>query len=202
MSTENNKTNTFKIIIFSLLAIFFLIGKFFPNSEELSKESNDSNDSNSSSIDTTINTSNDLEENWLYGESEKDKMDNSSFKFAEIESINTEELEFPYNGGTKLKLLLRKGFRNNGNEVILIVNKGQFKSNFNEEEIVRIKFDSQKPISYGFNNENSGETKTIFLHNPNSIIKNLKTSKNVIIEVEFYSDGLKQFEFNVDNLKW
>jgi hypothetical protein len=43
---------------------------------------------------------------------------------------------------------------------------------------------------------------SLFLHGYSSLVKKLKISRKTIVEVTFYQQGNKAFEFNTYGLKW
>lgn len=187
---SNKKPGCLKIFLVSIL-ILFIISFFLPDKKEETE--------NNQNVKSEIQE-NEIKHSWEYGETNNDKMDNSSVHYGIIKSINKVEFGFPYEGGSTLSIVLLK--RKGVSKVLLQIDKGQFMSSYNNENTIRIKFDKEKPRNYRFSNESTGDTKTIFLNNSYSIIEKLKKSKNVIIEVEFYSEGTNQFEFNVEKLKW
>lgn len=189
---EIRKNRNKKILKFLILPVIILwvIILIIPSDDKMGEKITPNNDSGNS-----IN-------NWGYGESEKDKMDNSSYHYSSCSSLNKVELKFPYNGGSTLDILLRNGFKKQGNEVILQIDKGQFMSSFDGDETIKIKFDDNPTKEYSYQNEGTGQSTTIFLNHSNSIIEKLKKSKRVIIEVDFFDNGSFQFEFNVEGLKW
>ncbi|TBH74901.1 hypothetical protein [Aquirufa nivalisilvae] len=183
-----------KKLIFSIFLIGLVVFFIYNNLEDKKEDSVSSIEKKEVTIDS-------VKENWNLSIHE-DKMDNNVYRTAFCTSKNTVELNFPYNGGTNLEIWLRNGLNGQGNEVFLIVNKGQFMSSFDGEETVRMKFDNSPPISSNFSNESTGKSTTIFLSKSSSIIKRLKKSKKLIIEVDFYDNGTSQFEFDVEGLKW
>jgi hypothetical protein len=92
--------------------------------------------------------------------------------------------------------------KNNGNEVILKIDKGQFMGNVSGDAYVRVKFDNTKPQNYYYNEAADGSSNYIFLNAANDFIKKIKTAQKVIIESQFYNNGVKQMEFNVSGLQW
>lgn len=140
-------------------------------------------------------------ENWRYY-SDTDKMDNKTTFFADCKSLNSVDLSFPYDGGSKLIITLRKGFKGSSNEAILSISKGQFMTSLDRSETIRAKFDDDKPQSFHFGMAKDGSSDYVFLSESSDFILKLKSAKKVMIEVEFYGNGLKQFEFDVTGLDW
>lgn len=138
--------------------------------------------------------------NWEYDNSE-DEMRGETSYFASNESINTVELQFPYQGGTKLNILLRDNAKN-GKDIMFIVNKGQIFCSYQDCH-VNIKFDDGNVQRYETSEAEAGSSEVLFLtNNISGFVKKLKNSKTVTIEVNFYNHGAEQFKFNVSGLEW
>ncbi|MDD3688230.1 MAG: hypothetical protein PHE56_15895 [Bacteroidales bacterium] len=138
-------------------------------------------------------------ENWTYSEPE-DKMTGEKTFYAECNSTNKIEFEFPYEGGSTFKLVVRN--LNDGNEVILSVSKGQFMPSFIDEEYCRIKFDDGETLDYYYVSAASGSADLIFLQEADKLIAALKSAKKVKIEAPFFQAGRKIIEFDVEGLEW
>ena len=138
--------------------------------------------------------------NWEYDNSE-DEMRGETSYFASNESINTVELQFPYQGGTKLNILLRDNAKN-GKDIMFIVNKGQIFCSYQDCH-VNIKFDDGNVQRYETSEAEAGSSEVLFLtNNISGFVKKLKNSKTVTIEVNFYNHGAEQFKFDVSGLEW
>jgi len=139
-----------------------------------------------------------IKEYWEYSESE-DKMSGEIKKFAVNTSTNKLNFEFPYDGGSTATITLRK----NGKSIdaILRISKGQFNISYNGGSI-RIKFDKNKPETYKYLTTSDGSQDVIFIEPTKKFIKQIEKSNNLIIETEFFNEGIRQLEFTVSNLKW
>uniref|UniRef100_UPI003F4999A8 hypothetical protein n=1 Tax=Cupriavidus yeoncheonensis TaxID=1462994 RepID=UPI003F4999A8 len=136
---------------------------------------------------------------WQY-DTTQDKMRGITSKFASLESNNLVPLDFPYQPGTKMTILLRrKG--NAKEEVILRVDKGQVPCHFDGCN-VSVKFGDGKVQTFRGDGPESHSSDMIFLSSSSSFIKSLRTGKPLIVEVQFYQSGRKQFEFDTAGLKW
>lgn len=136
-------------------------------------------------------------ENWTYSEQE-DKMTNEPIYFANCDAKNIFNFNFPYDGGSRLSIVIRK--MSGKNEVILQISKGQFSSAYNSS--VKMKFDEGKILSYDFTEAADGSSDYIFLHPASSIIKKIKNAKSIKIEAPFFEQGRQIAEFNVSGLNW
>lgn len=141
-----------------------------------------------------------LSSNWEYDESE-DEMRGATSYFASNESINTVELQFPYQGGTRLNILLRDNAKH-GKDIMFIVNKGQIFCGYQDCH-VNIKFDDGEVQRYETTEAEAGSSEVLFLtNNIGGFVKKLKNSKTVTVEVNFYNHGAEQFKFDVYGLEW
>ncbi|HYD22905.1 MAG TPA: hypothetical protein VEB40_15585 [Flavipsychrobacter sp.] len=135
--------------------------------------------------------------NWSYSES-KDEMTGNVMYFAECSSTNSIQQDFPYEGDTRLAIIVRE--KNNRNAVLLAINKGQFMSSYSND--VRIKFDDKELRSYGYSTPDDGTSGLIFLEGASGLIKKLKTAKTLKIQPGIYQAGTAVFDFDVAGLEW
>ena len=138
--------------------------------------------------------------NWIYSEN-KDEMRSETTFFAETTSLNFIDLDFPYQGGSYLSLVIRK-VENSSDEVMFIINKGQLWCEYNNCKIA-VKFDD-KPVEEFFISEASaGSSETMFLESKEQeFVSKLKESKNTIIEIGIYNSSRQQFKFDTSDLIW
>lgn len=135
---------------------------------------------------------------WNFSES-IDKMTSNKIKFASVEATEELEFKFPYDGGSIATLTIRN--KDNNNDIYLHVSKGQFNRGYDGGDL-RIKFDDNPPHNYSFSSASDGSSDLIFINATKGIISKLKVSKKVIIEVEFFNEGIRQIEFDVQGFKW
>lgn len=140
-----------------------------------------------------------LTSEWEYRESE-DKMGDVS-KFAEIKSDDVLEFDFPYDGGSESFITIRK--KRDVTDLMYRVTKGQINAASSiDGGRIRVKFDNEKPFETRVTGPSDYSTETIFFQNPKKIINKMKSAKKMVLEVEFFNEGNRQIEFNVDGLKW
>ncbi|ELW82113.1 zinc-ribbon domain protein [Acinetobacter sp. WC-743] len=140
-------------------------------------------------------------ENWEYL-NKKDDMRDIETKFAFNESLNSVDFDFPYSGGSKLTLILRKNPKNR--DVMLSISKGQFICGISDCE-AQFKFDDNPIKSITMSESDTHKSDTLFVtfdKTEDEIINKLKSSKKLVVEVKFYQEGAKQFTFDVSNLNW
>ena len=180
------------VAAFGLSAIYGLI---FDSTNSASSPST----STASASATTSKSPSSPDAKWRYSD-EEDKMRNQITKYAELDSDNLLNFEFPYNGGSTGDLMLRISPKY-GKDVILEVSKGQFLCTF-EGCTVHVKFDNQPIVSYGAAEAADGRSDMIFIHNYAGFVQHLKHAKKVTIEAEFYQAGWQQIEFSPAGLNW
>jgi hypothetical protein len=117
-----------------------------------------------------------------------------------IDSLNKLNLRFPYSGGVTGTLTLRKSPKF-GQDIFLSVDKGQFRCSFGGCT-VSIKFDEGKIEQFSAVGPSDGSTNFLFLQPYKRLVERLRKAKRVIIEVEFYQEGLRQLDFDVTGLNW
>ncbi len=135
---------------------------------------------------------------WSYS-TDTDKMTSKLDYFAEIEAKDVLNFSAPYDGGSTASLIIRNKAKQN--DVMLKVSKGQFNAG-TEGESIKIRFDNDQPVTYTATEPSDGSTDALFIGHESTLIKKLKTAQKIIIEAEFYEDGLKTMEFAVKDLKW
>ncbi|ENW29318.1 hypothetical protein F924_00881 [Acinetobacter lwoffii ATCC 9957 = CIP 70.31] len=139
--------------------------------------------------------------NWQY-EASKDEMRGIESRFATTVSTNTVDFDFPYNGGSKLILALRK--RGSEVDVMVSITKGQILCGIQNCEAA-FKFDDGAVQSITMSEPDSHASDLLFVaydKTESKIISQLKNSKKLVIEVPFYQQGKKQFTFDVSGLEW
>lgn len=137
---------------------------------------------------------------WEYKES-ADKMRGSVDRFASIDSKNTVDFDFPYNGGSLLSLIIRDTAKD-GLDILLQVSKGQFLCSYSGCFAV-FKFDDGAMEKVPLVQADGGSSDVLFLvGDKKRLIKKIKNSKALMVEVEFYQSGARQFEFDTQGLKW
>lgn len=132
---------------------------------------------------------------WEYGE-QKDEMRKELEIYARIESSNFEKLKWPY-GDTFLHLTARK--KAGETDVYFYVEKGQIPCHSDCKIVV--KFDDGKPQNWAGIGPANSTSSTIFIRNHQKFLKELKASKVMTVEISFYDQGLRQFNFSTDGLK-
>ncbi|WP_297334539.1 hypothetical protein [Flavobacterium sp.] len=137
---------------------------------------------------------------WNYSD-EKDKMSGETKYFAFIDADQLLNFEFPYDGGSTASLQIRN--EEKSTDVMFLISKGQIVTgNAIDGGTTRVKFDDEKPMMVNVSYPSDHSTDVIFLSPTKKIVDKMKTAKKFLIEVEFYDEGIRQIEFDVDKLEW
>lgn len=136
---------------------------------------------------------------WKY-ESDTDKMTSKLKYFASVNSTNKLNFASPYEGGSTATVTLRG--QDGKNEVILTIDKGQFICHETDGCPVKVRFDKDAAISFSGGEPTDGGSTTLFIDPGSKFIKHIKKAKKMIVQAEFYQEGVRDMEFNVDGLKW
>lgn len=147
-------------------------------------------------IDTTVLSGPII--NWVYDDI-VDDMDNSTTKIASIKSDNTITFEWPYEDNT-FQLNIRK--KKSSIDIYIRCTKCHFLTSISNDKTYRLKFDDRAPINVYANGSSSGDTDLVFLGSVTKVIDLLKKSSKLIVEAEFYNDGLRRIEFTTTGLEW
>lgn len=137
---------------------------------------------------------------WTYNET-KDDMRGTTTRYAIIESDNETEFDFPYGGGSRLTLQLRKR-PEDGFQIMMTISSGQFLCNSFSNTTINVKFDSGPVRRFGCTGTSAGNSDTIFLESTGTFLSALRKANTVVVEPEFYQSGRRQFTFSTKGLKW
>jgi outer membrane murein-binding lipoprotein Lpp len=134
---------------------------------------------------------------WVY-ENKSDKIGGTVAK-ASITSPDSLKFGFPYADGSTATLSIRK--RDGSTTLYLRVSNGQFNRSFQGGN-ARIRFDSEPAATYTFSAAANGSANVIFFDEVKKLIKKIKASRKMIIDVDFYAQGTRQIEFRTAGLTW
>lgn len=137
---------------------------------------------------------------WDYSEHE-DAISGKKYDTASTKSINTVQLNFPYQGGTYGEILIRSHPRW-GKDVIFIIDKGQFVCSAGSGCNVAIKIDDKPPFQVSASLPEDYSSTTLFLGNSASLIKKIKSGKKMVVAANLYKEGQPAFEFDIAGLEW
>ncbi len=132
-----------------------------------------------------------------------DEMTGTENIWKSLTSDNTHHFDFPYEGGSTLKLTVRY-MKKYGNDVILKISSGQVLcSEYNGTNYVNIRFDDEAPMRFYTNEPADYSSDHVFLNNPTKFINKAKKAKTIKVEIPIYEEGRPIFTFTVDEpLTW
>lgn len=135
---------------------------------------------------------------WSYSE-QKDEVRGKIIYFANATSLNSVDFDFPYGGGSTLRLTVRR-HPEWGEDVIVEISSGQFVCGL---------YDCKGKINYGsgpqsitLNTPEDHDSNTLFIKGARSVIDRLRKSEKVVIELPFYQEGNRQFTFDTKGFVW
>lgn len=132
---------------------------------------------------------------WSYDYSD-DPMSKGGIYTAFLQSSNTVNFSFPYNGAQHATL----GFRTHpkyGKDVIFSIEKGQFLCPSYENCTITVRFDDDEASSFSAIGAADNSSDVIFIRNYSRFIGSMMKSKRVRIAANIYQEGAPVFEFNV-----
>jgi hypothetical protein len=132
---------------------------------------------------------------WNYQVSEE-KMTGGKRRVAAVESTNTVDFGFPYNGSQHGRLVLRTDPQY-GKDVLFRIEKGQILCPSYEGCAVQVRFDDEKPSNFTASAAADQSSDVIFLNDYNRFLGKLRKAKRVRMAVNIYQQGTPIFEFDV-----
>lgn len=213
-TTQNEKgCLRYSLIALAVFIIIVIIANIGGTNNGSDKSAIDSTIVDSAYADTTLcadsasavsnsDVSVDGGKTWDYDTS-VDEMNDSKSRFASLTSDNSEYFDFPYNGGSYLKLTVRYT-KKWGTDVYVSISKGQFNCNeYDGTDYVRVRFDNGKAIKFRTTEPSDGSSDMLFLSNSKKFITLAKKAKRILVEAPFYQEGNRVFTFTVDkSLEW
>lgn len=139
------------------------------------------------------------ESNWQYY-NDKDEMRGTESRYAQLDGSNTINLDFPY-GEQRGRMTVRKSAQF-GFDILVGVESGQIMCNSFSRSYINVKFDDGPIQRYGCNEASDGTSNMVFVEGAKGFLGKLKNSKKVIVEAEFFQNGMQQLAFDTANLKW
>ncbi len=170
--------------------------------QELSNESKLRRQQIIDSIDALYSIEKETEKaasNWNYTES-VDEMEGTKWFFAQTESINKINFEFPYEGGSYGTLGIRK--KNGKTDVFLKISKGQFMPSYSGDKNLTIKLDEGKSFTASYSSPTDGSSDFIFIEGSKVLVNKIKSSKSLKLKVDFYQQSGEILNFKTDGLIW
>lgn len=132
---------------------------------------------------------------WQYHE-ETDQMRGTKVVTAYVASDNKVSFAFPYDGGSRARLVLR--IKDQQVDLMLEIDRGQFVCSASGDDTVAMKFDSGPVVEAACSPPDDGSSTTIFIEG--DFGAQIQQSSHVVIEAEFFQEGTRQFTFTTSGL--
>ena len=141
-----------------------------------------------------------LADKWMYRINE-DPMTSRKSRSATIESENTVDFDFPYQGSQHGTLTLRD-HPTYGRDVIFSIEQGQLLCQSYTDCQIRVRFDEGNPEGWSAVGPADNSSTSIFLRNQARFVQKLRAAKVVRLQVPAYQQGEPMFEFQVGGLDY
>lgn len=190
-------------IVLMVVVGLMIIGRFSKNEDKVAVTSNAPVSTTATSItsapsEKVDNTPAAPEYNtWNYSE-RVNEMTSKKTKTAYIDAEDLLDFEFPYQGGSTATLSIR---RDGGVDSYIRVSKGQFNTTYDGTS-VRVRFDDRPQMTFSMLESSDGSSDILFFSNTTRLIQNIKKSKVMKVQAEFFNEGNRVMEFHVGDLKW
>lgn len=132
---------------------------------------------------------------WRY-DADEEKMSGGTRRTASVESSNSVQFDFPYNGSQNGHLTLRIDPQY-GKDVIFRIEKGQILCSSYDGCSVQVRFDDEKPVAFPATGAADHSTTVVFLQDYNRFLTKMRKAKRVRMSVNVYQQGSPVFEFDV-----
>ena len=118
----------------------------------------------------------------------------TSKKTVQHKSVSKEqyEFQFPYNGGSKLILLIKEGLKK---QVIFQITKGQILTNTK----IMVRFNDAQPISYSVNEAVDYSSDIVFVSYANDFLSRIKKADSIKVQVNVFEEGSPVYTFYTSN---
>lgn len=131
---------------------------------------------------------------WQY-RTDKDKMTGKTAEYATLESNNSLDLPFPYQGRNNGYVWVRRHPKY-GTDAIVSVDKGQILCPSYSTCNVSIRFDDAPPVRYTGVGPSDHSSTSFFLNNQKRFIAEAKKAKRILIQFTMYKAGDQVLEFH------
>lgn len=125
-----------------------------------------------------------------------DEMSSGKIYYAKLTSVNTVNFGFPYEGAQHATLTLRTHPRY-GKDVILSLERGQFRCSSYDGCNVLVRFDNSEPTSYTAQGPEDNSTEHLFIAPYSQFVARLGRAQRVRVSATVYQEGAQVFEFDV-----
>jgi hypothetical protein len=139
---------------------------------------------------------------WVY-DTANDPMTDKPSSFAQLTSMNSLALAFPYRGANYGDLHVRRTPRG-GVDVLFTIGQGQIMCHgFDDNCALLIRFDASEPRRFRAVGTSDHDPKVVFLRDAAGFITSATKAKRILVQVEVFQNGVQTLEFRPDTpLKW
>lgn len=130
---------------------------------------------------------------WQYTTS-TDPMTSKAMSLAVLESNNSLELSFPYNGSNYGRIAVRQ-HPQDGLAVIISVGKGQILCSAFSTCDVLIRFDDKPAARYPATPSSDGNPRFVFLKYSSGFIKEARNAKSTLVQLDMFQQGSQVLRF-------
>ena len=132
---------------------------------------------------------------WSYS-SNTDDMTGRTSRSARIQSENTVEFDFPYEGAQNASLMVRN-HPSYGRDVIISIREGQILCPSYDDCSVRVRFDDGSSERWTAAGAADHSTTSVFIRASSRFVERMRKSSVVRIQIPVYQEGNPSFEFRV-----
>ena len=126
-----------------------------------------------------------------------DEMTDKERVVASLTSGNEVYFKFPYDGGSSLKMSIRRW--NNDLDVFFTISQGQFTcSEYNGTNTVMIRFDDEEAVKYRVVESATNRSDMLFISSSSSakkILSKCKEAHTIKVRANFFDEGSRDFVF-------
>lgn len=137
---------------------------------------------------------------WRYDVAEQ-QMTGGKRTTATVDSTNTVDFGFPYNGSQNARLTLRTDPQY-GKDVIFGLEKGQILCSSYEGCAVQVRFDEEKPVNFAATAAADHSSNIVFIDDYPRFLAKMRKAKRVRLSVNIYQQGRPVFEFDVSGFNF
>lgn len=138
-------------------------------------------------------------DNWL-SQPYEDEVSGKEVQQVGTFSVDSFELDFPYEGEQRAKIVARKHPRW-GTHVVVAVESGQLHCRY-QNCYISVRFDDGPVQKFAVAGSADQSTETWFIREKSKFLAALRKSKKTYVELQFYSQGTRTVEFETAGFPW
>ena len=162
------------------------------------RKENEKSDMEEKAREAKLKEDEEKEYSWKY-EKNIDEMSGKESRFAYLKSRNSLHFNTPYDGGSSGSLMIRQR-KIDGLVVLFSISKGQIICN--SKCAISVRFDDRPLIKFSASVPADYSSTSIFIYPASKFVSELKKSKKILIEGNYYQAGSRISEFDNKNFEW